>query len=173
MKSRITSASRFASLCRSGLYVSGAALALAGCTLDRANNLPPGSPPGVLGVQRWQGPLHCDPVPGATMQVPDQPFTVTVTGNQAHYERPLFAPTGAQTGVIETGGGVVQNNGAVTLTGTAQGDGFSMTANYQGSMPPGGRSGALTGVQEWRGSAIPSFSRSCSVNLLGGAPGTT
>lgn len=165
---------------RSTLALLLAGCALAGCSTDRPG-VPPGAPPGVLGRQLWQGTLACAPAPGAVQSSPAEMMTISVTGNQATYEHPVrigpgsngVGGPGVDDGAVERGSGTVMADGSVVLTGQVRARMFSYTAVYQGGLPPGGRAARLVGSQQVIGAAGGGFTRSCTVDLVGGAPGNT
>ncbi len=81
----------------------------------------------------WNGEIRCTAAAGLGPLV--APFKVTVTGNQARYERPVFNPN--DTSRIlgnESGSGAVAPDGSVKLTGdytSAQG---RLSGSYEGKL---------------------------------------
>jgi hypothetical protein len=139
-----------------------ALLLLAGCATAQTAETPQSAARDVA----WRGTIRCGIIPGLTTIRLNQPFTLTVSGDRAQYTRAVRqADKSAESGYVEQGGGTVAADGAVVLSGSAQGRGYSYVANYQGRLPPAGGAGHLVGTQQWSRPGFDVFPRPCSMDL--------
>lgn len=113
----------------------------------------------------YRGSIACEPIPGVTSIALKTLFTLRVQGDKVEYEREVLRPTGeAPLGITERGTGHMDNDGRVTLTGTARGRTFSSEASYKGTITA--QSVRLTGTQIWTymDKAAPHH-RPCTIDL--------
>jgi hypothetical protein len=81
----------------------------------------------------WSGEIRC--TSGGSLGALRAPFKVTVTGNQARYERPIYNPqNNAQLVGNETGGGAVAADGTVKLTGDYSSATSTLKGSYEGKL---------------------------------------
>jgi hypothetical protein len=114
----------------------------------------------------WSGQVACEALPALTMGQLRAPFTLTIDGGRARYERELMDPmdTARPTGVFERGTGAVGDDGSVALSGGASGRTWSYIASYRGRIE--GNALRLSGTQSWRYHARAGlFERKCSIAL--------
>lgn len=116
---------------------------------------------------RWSGTIRCEPIPGVTRAPLTGPFTLTASGGAARYERPIMDPndTNRPTAYVERGEGRIGPDGALRLTGGAQGQTFRYTAAYQGRLVANAPV-ELTGSQDWSGARAGQ--RACTISLRPG-----
>ncbi len=115
---------------------------------------------------KWVGEIRC--AAAGTLGPLRAPFTLTVAGGQARYERPVFNPTDASRILgNESGGGAVAADGTVKLTGNLSGPSWRQDGSYEGRLTR--PSATLTGaVVNFSRSDPAGITRPCRITL---APG--
>jgi hypothetical protein len=135
----------------------------------RPAQAPPAGSASVDGA--WRGSMRCQSVANQSV-VGNVPFTMTVTGGQARFERRIGTSDGRPTENFERGSGTVAPDGTVTLTGGGQGRGevttniWSFSSSYSGRIAGG--QVTLQGQQNWQIPRQPNVTRPCTITLSRG-----
>lgn len=94
----------------------------------------------------YQGALNCEAAPSANIQASNARATVTRTGNQVLFERPVFNQETRQVIGRESGTGTI-NAGRFTIQTEGNVGGATMRGRYEGTVTDA--EVRLTGTREW------------------------
>lgn len=94
----------------------------------------------------YQGALNCEAAPSANIQASNARATVTRTGNQVLFERPIFNQETRQVIGRESGIGTI-NGGRFTIQTEGNVGGNTMRGRYEGTVTDA--EVKLTGTREW------------------------
>jgi len=112
----------------------------------------------------YSGHISCDAMPGAG-PLQNEQFPLVFKNGQAQYVRAVLQANAATpSGVTAQGKGTVSPDGDVSLTETAEGQGWGFEATYRGRFD--GKTARLSGAQRWRlaGTGVP-YTRPCTITL--------
>ena len=108
----------------------------------------------------FPGSLFCEA--SGSIAAARVPLTLTVEGGRAHFSFAAPSKAGTPSSSSETGGGSVDPNRRIVLTGAVSGRGFTYQSRYVGELS--GRGGLLVGSHTGKANG-KSFSRRCQMTL--------